>query len=195
MEMKQLETFMVFLDEKRVAGDIISRPQKIQNLSVNSSYSVNKESNDIQKAAEVKQMQEEIRAFTYAVKNTKSAYRFPIFLSITFNQVLKRKKNGQNSMFGVMDVDNILKATIDSLNKNVIYDDNQVYGIFVNRKVNASDQAYIKIGVYSYDMDKLIGSERIENTMEKVFSFTNAFPPGISPISYNKLYIPSEDGS
>lgn len=178
MGIEHLEKFMVFLDEKRVAGDIISRAQKIQNLSVNSSYSVNKESADVIKAAEVKQLQEEIRSYTYAVKKTKVAYRFPIFLAVTFNQVLKRKKDGTNSMFGVMDVDNILKATIDSLNKNVIYDDNQVQGILVTRKVNSSDQAYIKIDVFSYDADavKVMGSGNLESTMDKVFAFTTAFP-------------------
>lgn len=53
--------------------------------------------------------------------------------------------NGEISPTKKPDIDNITKSILDAMNRFVIYDDNQVVKISVEKKYNIEDKTYIKI--------------------------------------------------
>lgn len=53
--------------------------------------------------------------------------------------------NGELSPTKKPDIDNIAKSILDAMNRFVIYDDNQVVKISVEKKYNTEDKTYVRI--------------------------------------------------
>ena len=61
----------------------------------------------------------------------------------------EKRLNDQRTLTKKPDIDNIAKSILDAMNRFIIYDDNQVVKISVEKKYDTEDKTYIRV----YELD------------------------------------------
>lgn len=185
--MKLLRSFYIPLWERRYWNKILWKT-KMWKCSVNSAYVIWKKW-EIKRSSQSKEQQKKIKNVINKTNGQRELLKNKILLKVVIHQVTKKNKDLKPNFSQVLDIDNVLKQLIDTLNNNVIVDDTQIYWIIITRKLNEEDFSYFNIELYNFDKDIL--NKNIWDLTEKYDSlYKNKFnlPNWITPTSFNNLF-------
>jgi len=185
--MELLRKFYIPLWERRVWNKVVWN-SRIWKGSVNSSYIIGNNWKIARSSKSIEQ-QKKIKNVISSTNRDKDILEWKILLKVVIHQVTKKNKDGSSNFSQVVDIDNTLKHLIDTLNNNVIKDDNQIYWIIVQRKLNEEEFSYFELELYNFDENKIFQNiNSLDEKYETLYKNKTILPRWITPTSFNKLF-------
>jgi len=194
---KELTPEQSLLKEKAILE--VSYSWEIKPQSVNSMYFIDKNDN-FRKSSSADNYEDKLKNLIVQRMQSReiNQYSEKVILDIGFEVELSEKKDGNLSWKWRLDLDNLMKATIDSISKTIIKDDNLVYAIKAKITYKPkSDSILTKnnkviIKVYPYDNEVLSifeNSYSWENFVKRDdFNFILPLDSNITIPSFNSMY-------
>lgn len=193
---KELTEEEQFLKDKAILE--VSFSWEIKPQSVNSMYFVDKNTDMVRKTQSADNYEDKLKNLIVQRMQAREIkqYNWKVLLDIWFEVELSENKNGNLSWKWRLDLDNLMKATIDSISKTIIKDDNLVYWIRAKMSYKPKSESTltknnrVKIKVYPYEDELLKIFEDSYASYEKVsdFSHSMSINDGINIPSYNSMY-------
>lgn len=173
---------------------------KIKPQSVNSMYFFDNKTATLKKASSAEQYEKQIKHLVEQKMTAKliPQIRKPVILDIVFEIELGENLDGSISGRGRIDLDNLMKASIDSLSRTIINDDILVYGLHarINYKKKTVDSFLkpansIRFHIYDYNEQTsnyykgIIEQQRFKASTHTTLDLEN----WLTIPSYNSMYV------
>ena len=176
----------------------VSYTWDIKPQSVNSMYFIDKNTDKIKKSFSADTYEDKLKNLIVQRMMARSIplYKDKIIVDLLFEIEINKKKDWNLSKSWRIDLDNLMKATIDSISKTIIKDDNLVYWIRAKIKYKPKDDNIInknnkvKIKVYPFEEQIISLFNNWFQKYNKIddFKISIDLNSWISIPSYNNMY-------